>query len=86
VLALGIVGCTKAQDKKTVEQWIAALKDKDWKEITSAAIALGKIGPGAANRAIPALIQLSRDDRINLLSDENIRKAAKEALKQIRKK
>jgi HEAT repeat protein len=66
VLAFGFVGCTKAQDKKvvykgkTVEQWIADLKDKDWNVRFWAAEALGDIGP-KAEKAVPALIQAFND-------------------------
>ena len=47
VLVLGLVGCPKSQEKKkvvkTVEQWVADLKDKDPAVRSAAKIALKKI-------------------------------------------
>ena len=64
VLVLGLVGCPKAEDKKkvvkTVEQWVADLKDKDPAVRRHAASALGGIGP-EAEKAVPALIEALKD-------------------------
>jgi HEAT repeat protein len=54
-----------------------ALGDSEWAVRRQAAIALGHIGPDA-RPAIPALQKVSRDP------DPLVRKAAQQALKQIR--
>jgi uncharacterized protein (TIGR03067 family) len=45
---------------KTVQQWVAALKNKDWFERHFAARTLGRIGP-PARKAVPALIVAVQD-------------------------
>jgi hypothetical protein len=90
VLALFLVGPVWAEEKdpepkklvyqgKTVEQWIAAVKDKDELVRESAITALGKIGP-AADKAVPALLEAFKE------KDEDVRKVAQAALKKIQKK
>jgi HEAT repeat protein len=76
--ALGEIG-PKAE--KAVPALIETLKDKDLNVRGSAVRALGKIGP-KAEKAVPALIEVFMDKD----EEENVRKAAQEALKKIQKK
>jgi len=74
--ALGQIG---PEGSNAVPALTRTIDDEWWYVRENAAIALGKIGSNAAP-AIPALAKLAQGDR-----NENVRKAAAEAIKSIRR-
>jgi HEAT repeat protein len=64
---------------KSLSQWIAGFKDKDWKVRLEAVDAVGQIGP-PAKAAVPGLIVLARK---NAVLPPALRRAAIEALAKI---